>query len=304
MTLFYFDDALERHDTGPGHPESPARLATVREAVRKALPTLDERRPTPASDAALALAHTEAHVERVISLTPAEGLVLVDGDTVMSPESLRAARLASGALVDATDAVLGGVASGAFCAVRPPGHHAERERAMGFCFFNSIAVAACRALDTHGVDRVAILDFDVHHANGTEDIFRNDPRVLLCSSFQHPHYPYTNSPSVEGELVNVPLKAGTGSQAFRDALAATWWPALAAFDPDLILVSAGFDAHTDDPLGDLRLTDDDYGWLGKIIAEKADRLCEGRVIAALEGGYDLAALGRSAARFCEGLARG
>lgn len=175
---------------------------------------------------------------------------------------------------------------------------------MGFCFFNSIAVAAYRALLTHGVDRVAILDFDVHHANGTEDIFRGDDRVLLCSSFQHPHYPYTNSPSVDGELVNVPLDAGTDSAAFRAAIAATWWPALDKFHPDLILVSAGFDAHVDDPLGDLRLTDDDYGWLGQIITQRAERYCDGRVIAALEGGYNLAALGRSAARFCTGMTKG
>ena len=304
MTLFYFDPALAEHDTGPGHPESPARLDAVRQAVRTALPDIDERRGVAASDAALARAHSWRHVERVAAAAPSEGRILVDGDTVMSRCSLTAARTASGALLAATDAVLAGEDNSAFCAVRPPGHHAERERAMGFCFFNSVAVAACHALEQHGLDRVAIMDFDVHHANGTEDIFRDDPRVLLCSSYQHPHYPYSNSPSVTNQLVNVPLRAGTDGAAFRSAIERTWWPALDAFDPDLIIVSAGFDAHRDDPLGDLRLSDEDYGWLGRVLMDRADRQCDGRLVATLEGGYDLAALGRSAALFTYALARG
>ncbi|MFK8016400.1 MAG: histone deacetylase family protein [Gammaproteobacteria bacterium] len=303
MTLFYHHEACERHDTGAGHPESAGRLKAVRDAVLTASPKLVQATPEPVALETLIAAHSERHVERLFACSPAEGRVAIDGDTTMMAHSLDAAMLAAGALAGSVDQVATGQHDKAFCCVRPPGHHAEREQSMGFCLFNNIAVAAYRALNEHGMKRVAILDFDVHHGNGTEDIFRDDPRVLLCSSFQHPFYPNTNSPNVEGELVNVPLPAGTGSDAFRKAIVATWRPALAEFQPELILVSAGFDAHVDDPLAGLNLRDDDYAWLGMHIGEWAADLCDGRVIAGLEGGYNLAALGRSAAMFTHALGR-
>ncbi len=306
MTYFYSDDHCTAHDMGAGHPESPARLQSVRRAVTTALPKLIQRRPVAASYDVLCRAHSERHVEQLFDLRPGDGVLAIDGDTFFGPGTLNAARLAAGAVLDATHSVLGAEgpdagASTAFCCVRPPGHHAERDKVMGFCFFNSIAVAALEALTVRGLERVAILDFDVHHANGTEDIFRDDPRVLLCSSYQHPLYPYTNTPCVPDQRVNVPLDAGTRGPQFRKAILATWGPALERFRPQLILVSAGFDAHQDDPLGGLCLCDDDYHWLGLQIGEWAAQWSGGRVVAALEGGYDLAALGRSAAMFCYAL---
>ena len=301
MTLFYYHPDCRLHDTGRGHPESPARLKAVRDALLATTPALTQITPERASFEALVAAHSERHVDRLYRCSPAEGRVSIDGDTSLMEHSLDAAQLAAGALSDAVDAVANGTHSKAFCAVRPPGHHAEREQAMGFCLFNNIAVAAYRALNEHGIQRIAILDFDVHHGNGTEDIFRGDQRVMLCSTYQHPFYPNTESPSVEGELVKTPLAAGTGSDAFRKAILAAWRPALAEFQPELILVSAGFDAHADDPLAGLELCDDDYRWLGVNIGEWAEDLCSGRVIAGLEGGYNLAALGRSAALFTQAL---
>lgn len=304
MTLFYYDERCEKHDMGHGHPECPGRLQSVHRAVTTALPHLDLRGPSAAPFDALVRAHTPRHVEQLFALRPGNDLLPIDGDTLFGPATLNSARLATGALLDATTGVLTQDDPVAFCCIRPPGHHAERDQAMGFCFFNSVAVAALEALESHGLARVAILDFDVHHANGSEDIFRDDPRVLLCSTYQHPFYPYTNTPSVPGQRINVPLAAGTQSQAFREAVLATWLPALAEFRPELLLVSAGFDAHRDDPLGGLSLCDDDYHWLGLRIGEWAARWCNGRVVAALEGGYELAALGRSAAMFCYALDTG
>ncbi len=301
MSLFFYHEGCAAHDMGASHPETPKRLRAVRDAVQLALPGLESRTPKPANYAALARAHSTRHVDLLFESAPAEGTVALDADTIMMPHSLNAARLAAGALVDATDAVAQRKSPIAFCCVRPPGHHAEREQAMGFCLFNNVAAAALQALEVHGMQRVAILDFDVHHGNGTEDIFRDDPRVLLCSSYQHPFYPYTNTPSVDGQRINVPLAAGTGSDAFRRAIMARWLPALHAFKPELMVVSAGFDAHLDDPLGGLALHDHDFLWLGQTIGAAANALCDGRVVAGLEGGYDLAALGRSAAMFCMGL---
>lgn len=297
----YYHETCQAHDMGPGHPESPSRLRAVRDAVCSALDSDVLLTPAAASHEALARAHTTRHVDRLFAAAPREGCVQLDPDTSMNPFSLAAARFAAGALVDATAAVVDGATPSAFCMVRPPGHHAERDRVMGFCLFNSIAVGALHALDDAGLQRVAILDFDVHHGNGTEDIFRHDKRVLFCSSYQHPFYPYTNAASIDGHLINVPLAAGTGSAAFRNAITHTWLRALREFKPQLLLVSAGFDAHEDDPLGGLCLTDADYAWLGTQIGSLADELCAGRVVATLEGGYDLAALGRSAVAFCTAL---
>ena len=213
----------------------------------------------------------------------------------MNPDSLEAARRASGAVIKGVDLVMeGGDVTNAFCAVRPCGHHATRNRAMGFCIFNHVAVGAMHALNAHALERVAILDFDVHHGNGTEDIFHDDERVMLCSSFQHPYYPGTGANSGNRHIIPTPLPARSGSAEFRRAIDATWWPALERFQPELIIISAGFDAHADDPLAYLELHEDDYVWITERIREVADTFAQGRIVSALEGGYDLAALGRSA----------
>jgi acetoin utilization deacetylase AcuC-like enzyme len=209
--------------------------------------------------------------------------------------TLDAARHAAGAVVLATDLVARGECITAFCAVRPPGHHAERTRAMGFCLFNNVAVGAAHALAAHGIERVAIIDFDVHHGNGTEDIFTGNPRVLMASTFQHPLYPYSGTGSVAANMVNIPLAAGSGSDAFRAAVREHWLPALEAHRPEILYVSAGFDAHREDPLAGLRLTEADYAWITRELVTVANKHARGRIVSTLEGGYSLSALGRSVA---------
>ena len=282
------------HDAGPGHPEHPGRLEAIAAALRD--DALAERltrcEPRLATRAELERIHTHAHLENIFSRTPAGGLVHLDGDTAMNPHSLQAALAAVGAVLDATDRVVAGDLDNAFCCTRPPGHHAERTRAMGFCLFGNIAAGAAHALAKHEMQRVAILDFDVHHGNGTEDIFRDDPRVLFCSSFQHPFYPYTDLEGAPAHVVHAPLAAGSDGAAFRDAIDTLWWPALERHRPDMIFVSAGFDAHREDPLGGLRLEDEDFAWVTREIRERADGLCSGRIVSTLEGGYNVDALSR------------
>jgi acetoin utilization deacetylase AcuC-like enzyme len=284
-----------------GHPESPDRLrAIARYLADTGLIAHFEVRPAhPVDDQTLARIHSPAYLRSLDALLPAEGIVAVDPDTALCPASLTAAHMATGAVVMAVAAVLDGADTTAFCAVRPPGHHAESDAAMGFCFYNSVAVGAETALARPEVSRVAILDFDVHHGNGTVEIFQDRPEVLVCSSFQHPFYPHRYFDTVRPNIINTPLPAGTGSHAFRNALEADWLPALAAHKPDLILVSAGFDAHRDDPLAGLMLGDEDYGWLAELILAAAAEHCRGRVVSALEGGYDLAALARSVSTYLE-----
>ncbi|RMD69569.1 MAG: histone deacetylase family protein, partial [Gammaproteobacteria bacterium] len=219
-----------------------------------------------------------------------EGMVILDPDTAMNPHSLKAALRAAGAVVHAVEAVVEGKIKNAFCNVRPPGHHAERARAMGFCIFNNAAVGAAHALSM-GLSRVAICDFDVHHGNGTEDIFRDEPRVLLCSTFQHPFYPFKGADTRSAHIVNVPLPAGTGSEGFREAVKEHWLPALEAFRPEMLLFSAGFDAHRDDPLAGLSLVEEDYAWVTEAILPFSGK----GAVSTLEGGYNLKALGKSAA---------
>ena len=226
---------------------------------------------------------------------PARGLVHLDPDTAMNPHTMKAAKRAAGAAVLATDRVIRGQAEAAFCSVRPPGHHAERARAMGFCLFNNVAVAAAHALEGHGLKRVAIVDFDVHHGNGTEDIFRDDPRVLMVSTFQHPFYPYSGIEGRSERMVNIPLAAHSGGREFRDAVERHWLPALDAFRPEMLFVSAGFDAHRDDGMAMLNLVEADYAWVTERIKEAAGRTAGGRIVSVLEGGYELHALGRSVA---------
>ena len=248
-----------------------------------------------ASDEQLARAHPPGYVELVRARSPASGLERLDPDTAMCPESLEAALRAAGANVLAVDLLMSGRANRAFCNVRPPGHHAERARAMGFCIFNNVAVGAAHALDHHGLSRIAILDFDVHLGNGTEDVFRDDPRVLICSLYQYPLYPDLDPPSVPGRIVNCPLPPGAGSDEFRSAVVERWLPALEDHAPELLFVSAGFDAHAADPLAELRLASEDYAWVTTEVCAVADRHAGGRVVSTLEGGYDIAALGKAGA---------
>ena len=300
--LVSHDDCV-RHEISPGHPECPQRLDAVREALMQGElhDFLQHHEAVPATREQLLYAHPAAYIDLIHAKAPRTGRIELDADTAMNAHSLRAGLLGAGAGVLATDLVLGGQVENAFCPVRPPGHHAERTRAMGFCLFGNIAIAARHALVHHGLERVAILDFDVHHGNGTEDIVDGDPRILFCSSFQHPFYPGDYRPDVPGQRVNVPLAAGCGSAEFRAAIEAAWWPALERFAPQMLFVSAGFDAHREDPLAGLDLSDDDYVWMTRRIVDVAERHCGGRIVSMLEGGYALPALGRAAALHVKGL---
>ena len=284
-----------QHAMGSHHPEKPARLHAIGDQLIAAGidPFLLHRDALPATREQIERVHDPLYVEEIHAAAPDEGLVWLDGDTAMNPHTLEAALYAAGANVQAVDMVMAGEAKRAFCAVRPPGHHAERDRAMGFCFFNNIAVGAAHAVAVHGLERVAIVDFDVHHANGTEDIFSGDSRVLLCSTFQHPFYPGSGAGDTAANIVNCPLPAMTDGADFRAAVRAHWLPALEAFKPQLILVSAGFDGHVEDDMAEMRLREPDYEWITLEICDLADRHAGGRVVSTLEGGYNLSALGRS-----------
>jgi acetoin utilization deacetylase AcuC-like enzyme len=291
------------HRMGDDHPEQPARLGAIEDElhVRGLYDLLLHREAPRASVEHLVRVHPLRYVEALASRSPAAGLAHIDPDTWMCPDTFEAALRAAGANVLATDLVLTGVAKRAFCNVRPPGHHAERTTAMGFCFFNNVAVAARHALDHYGLERVAILDFDVHLGNGTEDIFRDDPRVLLCSSYQYPLWPNLDPPTVPGHIVNCPLPPGSGSDVFRRTVEDHWIPELDAFRPELILISAGFDAHAADDMANLRLTTSDYGWITEVACTLADRHAQGRIVSTLEGGYELRALALSVATHIERL---
>lgn len=295
--------ACRLHNMGDGHPEQPARVGAIADQLhaRGVYDFLVHHDAPRATVEQLARVHPREHVEQLSMKSPAEGHVHVDPDTVMCPDTLEAALRAAGANVLAVDLVMAGEVRRAFCNVRPPGHHAERASAMGFCFFNNVAVGAAHALGHHGLERVAILDFDAHLGNGTEDIFKGDRRVLLCSSYQYPLYPDMNPPSVPGHIVNCPLPGGSGGDAFRKVVTEQWLPELAAFAPQMIFISAGFDAHMADPLADLRLSSADYAWVTEAACAVADRYAQGRVVSTLEGGYDIAALASSAAVHVERL---
>ncbi|MDP6374921.1 MAG: histone deacetylase family protein [Pseudomonadales bacterium] len=301
MHYYTHSDCL-LHEMQPGHPERPDRLRSISQHLERSglLSDVTVVQAAPLDPYLLHLAHQDDYLQRLAELSPNEGWVAVDPNTTMNPHSLRAARCAAGAVHQAVRDVLSGVDRHAFCAVRPPGHHAEANAAMGFCFYNSIAVGACTALSD--LQRVAILDFDVHHGNGTVDIFKQRPDVLVCSSFQHPYYPYRHADTVAANIINTPLPAGTGSTAFRAAIERDWLPALERHAPQLILVSAGFDAHTEDPLARLELGDDDFRWITELIVSCANTFCDGRIVSALEGGYDLKALARSVHAHLEVLA--
>ncbi len=305
-TAYITHASCAKHEMGPYHPECPDRLAAINDRLIAAgLDVYLRHYDAPeATREQLLRVHSAVYMAEIEHASPREGLHYLDPDTALNPFSLDAARHAAGAVVLATDLVMRGECRSAFCAVRPPGHHAERRRAMGFCLYNNVAVGAMHALDHHELDRVAVIDFDVHHGNGTEDVFAGDERVLMVSTFQHPLYPYSGTHDPAPNMVNVPLSEGTGSQEFRDAVREHWLPALLAFRPQLLFVSAGFDAHREDPLAGLSLGDADYAWVTRELCYVANKHAHGRIVSTLEGGYALSALGRAAAEHVKELIAG
>jgi acetoin utilization deacetylase AcuC-like enzyme len=303
-TAFITHADCRKHDMGRGHPECPARLSAIEDQlIASQIEGFLVRHDAPlATDEQLALVHPIEYVRAIREAAPESGTVHLDPDTAMNPHSLSAALRAAGAAVLATDLVMKGEAENAFCSVRPPGHHACRARPMGFCIFNNVAVAARHAMHAHGVERVVIVDFDVHHGNGTEEIFAGEEGVLMVSTFQHPFYPYSGTDDPAPNMLNVPLPAGAGSKQFREAVTNEWMPALEKFAPQLVVFSAGFDAHAEDDMAMLRLVDDDYGWVTAQLKSIADRHANGRIVSMLEGGYALSALGRSAVQHLRVLA--
>ena len=298
-TMLFTHKSCIGHDPGPHHPECPDRLRAVMTALEAEEFQLLDRREAPRADIdQIALVHDRDYTHAVLDAIPKEGRRSLDGDTHVSPDSGEAALRAAGACCAAVDAVVAGDARNAFCAVRPPGHHAEPAIAMGFCLFNSVAVAAAHARNAHGLERVAVVDFDVHHGNGTQAMFWKDPGLFFASTHQSPLYPGTGNLSERGDhgnILNAPLAPMSGSAEFREAMAETVLPAVRAFDPDLVLISAGFDAHKADPLAMLNFETDDYAWATEELLAIADDRCGGRVVSTLEGGYDLRALADSTA---------
>jgi acetoin utilization deacetylase AcuC-like enzyme len=285
------------HDMGRGHPECPARLKAIEDQLIAfgMYPLLQHHDAPRATREQLLRVHDAAYIDAIEAARPADGMAMLDPDTWMNPHTWEAALRAAGAPVLATDLVMQGKVANAFCNVRPPGHHATRNQAMGFCFFNNIAVGVAHALEHHGLERVAVFDFDVHHGNGTEAIFKHDPRVMLCSSFQHPFYPYSGADTVSDHIIPLPLPAYTDGAGYRAAVMETFLPALNRFQPQMIFVSAGFDAHREDDMASLKLVEADYTWVTQQIKKLAEAYANGRIVSALEGGYELHALGRSVA---------
>lgn len=292
--LFTHPDMIE-HQPGEGHPERPERLRAVLDAIDDADLLLERRAATEAAAEDLRLVHPAGHVERMLAAAPSTGLAMLDADTLLSPGSVRAARLSAGAAIDAVRAIANGEIRRAFAAVRPPGHHAEPDRAMGFCLFSNVAVAA-RVAQGLGMARVAVIDFDVHHGNGTQAAFEDDPTLFLGSIHQMPLYPGTGAADETGvdNIVNTPVPPHASRELWRTTFADGLMPALESFAPDLILISAGFDAHRRDPLAHQSLEAEDFAWATRAVLEVARRCCGGKVAASLEGGYDLESLGRSA----------
>ncbi len=284
------------HDMGGDHPESPQRLNAIQDAlIAQHLMELLQCHDAPLVEwEQLYRVHDRAYVEDISRRCPDAGRVVLAEDVVGNPHTLTAARRAAGAAVLAVDLVMQARVNNAFCAVRPPGHHAERDKAMGFCLFNNVAVGAAHAFAKYGVKKLAIVDFDVHHGNGTEDIFRSETRVLFCSSFQHPFYPFTVPESNQRpNIIHTPVTAGTQGPEYREAILTQWLPPLRKFGPELILISAGFDAHTGDPLADVQLKESDYRWVTEQIKQIAEECAQGRIVSCLEGGYGLKALAAS-----------
>ena len=283
------------HDMGEGHPESPDRLRAIH--TRLASSDIHQKirhiEAKAVSPSVLSRAHSQSYIDHIFASSPTEGRTPLDPDTSMCPATLQAALHAAGANEQAVDLVMSGELQRLFCAVRPPGHHAEHNRAMGFCLFNNIAVGALHAVAQYGLERVAIVDFDVHHGNGTEDILGGHPNILFCSTFQHPFYPFSGAETQHDNIINHPLRAGSGRALFRQAISERILPALEQFKPELILISAGFDAHRTDRMAGLQLDTEDYRWVTRQLCNLANRHCDGRIISTLEGGYALDALAES-----------
>ena len=305
-TGYFTHSDCRKHEMGPGHPECPARLDAIEDRLLMSGvgDALDRREAPPAPLGDIELAHDRMLVAAIRGLSDqlvddinagGPAYAQIDPDTLLNVHTWNAALRAAGAVIAATDAVMAGDLANAFCAVRPPGHHAEHNKAMGFCFFNNVAVDIRHALAAHGLQRVALIDFDVHHGNGSEDIFRGDERVLMCSIFEQGIYPFTGDNATGANMVNVGLPSRSGSDKFRDAVSQHWLPALDAFAPELIYISAGFDGHREDDMGNIGLLESDYAWVTQQLMTVARRHCQGRVISCLEGGYMLSPLARSAA---------
>ena len=294
------------HEMGSYHPECPARLNAIDSELRacglmEAIERIEPHDIPLASMEQLERVHAAEYIASLAAKAPSTGIVYLDPDTSMNRHSWNAALRAAGAVVMATDLVIAGRMTNAFCGIRPPGHHAERSRAMGFCLINNVAVGVAHALEAHALERVAVVDFDVHHGNGTEDIFRNDERVMMVSIFQHPFYPYSGTSGRSERMVNIPLAAGSGGEIFRSAINRFWLPSLEKFKPQMLFISAGFDAHRDDDLASLNLVEEDYAWVTRQIMRVASMHAGDRIVSALEGGYDLHALGRSVAAHVKAL---
>lgn len=300
-TAFFSHDDCMKHQMGPEHPESPERLAAIISylADTELEEKLDWIRPDEITRDQLLMVHPERYLQQLDMMQPTRGRVFTDPDTAMMPDTLRAARLAAGANVQAVDMVLSSQVTNAFICARPPGHHAERTKSMGFCFYNNIALAAMRALNFHHLERVAIVDFDVHQGNGTVDIVSGDERILMCSSFQHPFYPHSHVYQQADNIVNAQIPANATAAEYREAVEASWLKRLQAFKPQLVLVSAGFDGHRLDPMAELNLEADDYRWLTEMLTEVAREYANDRLVSTLEGGYHLKALAESVAAHLE-----
>lgn len=303
ITSFITHEDCALHDVGPWHPENPMRLNAIIDQLKLSglMNELMQYKARAVTTEQLYRAHPKAHVRSLELSLPETGFTTIEEETLLCPRSLEAASFAAGAVVRGVNQVFRNQADNVFCAVRPPGHHAEKVESMGFCFYNNAAVGALHAIEEYGLERVAIFDFDVHHANGTVDIFKDDPRVMVCSSFQHPFYPWRYADMEGDNLINTPLEAHSGSLEFRRAIENSWLPAIQNFKPQLIIISAGFDAHREDEMGELNLEDDDYYWVTNFLMEQARSFCDGKVVSVLEGGYNLNSLARSVHRHIEAL---
>ncbi len=305
-TLYITHPLCKMHEMGSGHPECPERLGAISDQLLASglinyLQSVHAQAPVTLQS--LERVHCHAYLDRLSAQAPAQGYREIDADTSMNRYTLEAARFAAGAVIQAVDAVMAGHSQTAFCAVRPPGHHATQSRAMGFCFYNNIAVAAAHALAVHDLKRVAIIDFDVHHGNGTEAIFTGDERVLMCSFFQHPLFPGSGVDSLAANMVNIPVPPYTTGEAIRALVCQQWLPRLEAHAPEMVFISAGFDAHREEDMAQLNLVESDFAWLTKQIVSVADRHAQGRVVSSLEGGYNLSALARSVVAHVRSLAK-
>ncbi|MCV6588138.1 MAG: histone deacetylase family protein [Marinobacterium sp.] len=303
-TAFITHQDCSLHNMGPEHPESPVRLAAIRKVLEKTglLQELEQIESVHITPEQIQLAHAKLHQKRLEMKLPEKGIVYTDEDTALCPDSLHAASLAAGSTILAVNRVISGKADNAFCAVRPPGHHAEHNIPMGFCFYNNVAIAAMHALQQPGIERVAIIDFDVHHGNGTVDIFKDVPEVMVCSTFQHPFYPERYSDIRRDNIINCPMDANSDGMVFRKLIENRVVTALQQHRPDMIFISAGFDAHKDDPMADINLTEDDFRWVTQVLLDIAQSHCGGRLVSVLEGGYNPVALAFSVQAHMEVLA--